>query len=94
MAMAATALTLASPMVIVLLEDAEEEEDAFDKLVEEADVGLDRVLGAVDAATPPGELVSTVFCAGSAMNPFAVQYPEYILAAVARLTELSPTLHS
>jgi hypothetical protein len=73
MAMAATALTLASPMVNVLLVEAEEGEDVFDELVKEPDVGPDRVLDVVDAATPPGELVSAVFCAGSAMNPLAVQ---------------------
>ena len=71
--MAATALTLASPMVNVLLVEAEEGEDLFDELIEEADVGPDRVLAVVDAATPPGKLVSAVFCAGSAMNPLAVQ---------------------
>ena len=73
MAMAATALTLASPMVNVLLVEAEEGEDVFDELVKEADVGPDRVLAVVAAATPPEELVSAVFCAGSAMNPLAVQ---------------------
>ena len=71
--MAATTLTIASAMVNVFFAEAGEGEDVFKELVEEADVGSDRVFAVVDAETPLGEVVSAVFCAGSAVNPLSVQ---------------------
>ena len=72
-AIAAMPPTTASAITIVLFVEVEERGVVLDEIVEEVGVAPNPVVAVLGACMLPGEVASAVFCAGSAMNPLAVQ---------------------
>ena len=72
-AIAATPPTTASAITIVLFVEVEDRGVVLDEIVEEVGVAPNPVLAVLGTRMLPGEVASAVFCAGSAMNPLAVQ---------------------